>query len=794
MKLLASLNPQQREAVMHTEGPLLILAGAGSGKTRVVVSRIGYLILERGVAPESILGVTFTNKAAGEMRERVERVLREGGAAGEALPAVSTFHSFCVRILRRHGAPLAQIRPGFTPGFLICDDSDQLGIVKSALGEVGPEAKSIKPRDALSAISRAKNHGVGEVRLRGTDRKHTEILNAVYSSYRDELLETDALDFDDLLREAVRLLQSFDDVRTRLQARYQFLLVDEFQDTNKAQYEIVRLLAGKRRNICVVGDDDQSIYSWRGAEIGNILNFETDYPAAKVVRLEQNYRSTARILEAASALVDRNTRRQKKRLWTDGPQGERPVLYCARDGIAEARYVAGEIRRLLESDPTVRVGLLYRTNWQSRPFEEALRQENLNFLLVGGVGFYQRAEVRDLLAYVKAAASPDDAVNLRRIINVPARGIGKSTLGKLEEFASQHGVTLWKAIEEHASRHLLGVRARTALARFRFLMTQLRDVARSGRADSTLQWVLEETGYRRTLESDKSADSEGRLDNLKELIGAARESAERGESLAEFLDFAALVSDSDGIDQAARVLLMTLHNAKGLEFPAVALVGMDDGLLPHSRSLAASSEALEEERRLCYVGMTRARRHLLLTRAASRRQFGASDSEDMRPSQFLKEIPVGLLEDRTPREDVPRTAWRFGADRPVPGFRDRAKPPAGTIITHNSVSAVAGFFKDRGINIAAQAGSGAKEHDRPAGTSRAADGRPGRARPTLGQARKTLRSQRPFARGTRVRHSRFGVGVVQRREGEGPGAKLSIYFRDYGLKKLVAGYANLQVE
>ena len=799
MTILASLNSQQREAVEHTEGPLLILAGAGSGKTRVVVSRIAYLILAKGVPPEAILGVTFTNKAAGEMRDRVRRLLDENGLSERAAPAVSTFHSFCLRLLRRYGQALEEVRPGFSTSFLIFDESDQLAVVKTAFQEIGPRAEGLNPKTVLGAISRAKNRDGDCTELKGRDSAESWALTRVFELYRDALLAANALDFDDLLLEAVRLLESFANIRETLQDRYRYLLVDEFQDTNRSQYEIVRLLAGTRRNVCVVGDDDQAIYSWRGADIGNILGFETDFPSSKVIRFEQNYRSTRSILRAAAAVVERNKQRKGKRLWTDGPEGGRPVVFRVSDGHAEARCVAREIGRLLDEDPEVRVGILYRTNAQSRLFEEALRQEGRDFLLVGGVAFYQRAEVKDLLAYLRAAVSPDDAVSLRRIVNVPARGIGKSTLKRLGEIASGEGLSLWRAIEEAADRRLLAARARTALDRFRQLMAELRERVENDDVEAVLEWVFEETGYRRMLESDESSEARSRLENVQELVIAARETVERGGSLEDFLDHAALVADSDGIDQAAPILLMTLHTAKGLEFPAVAMVGMEETLLPHARSLAAGENAIEEERRLCYVGMTRARRHLLLSCAESRRQYGGSSPMRMLPSRFLNEIPGEMLDDRSPRKWQHEPSRGLGEFMPLGQGAESVRAPRRSnlvatagIETHDSVAAVADFFRGKGISADLSETSGSSVGQRSSARAGSVASAAGRATPRLGQALKELRKQGPFARGTRVRHQKFGIGVVERRDGEGPSAKLSVHFRNHGLKRLVAGYADLQ--
>lgn len=797
MALLDALNPRQREAVLHNKGPLLILAGAGSGKTRVVVTRIAYLIAKRSVPPESILAVTFTNKAAGEMRERVGRLLEGHGLSGGRGPTVSTFHSFCVRLLRRYGEPVAQARPGFTPRFLIFDEQDQRRVVKDAIAGLDVDAENLKPPAVVAAISRAKSAGRKRIESTRRESARTVALNDIFKTYETILRAANALDFDDLLLEAVRLLRVSEKVRETVRSRYRYLMVDEYQDTNRPQYQLMRLLAGPRRNVCVVGDEDQAIYSWRGADIRNILGFEADFLAARVIRLQQNYRSTASILKAASAVVEHNRHRRGKRLWTAGAAGDLPVLYRAQDAFAEARYVAQAVGRLIDRDPEVRVGVLYRTNSQSRLIEEALRREGREFLVVGGLAFYQRAEVKDLLAYLKAAVAPDDPVSLRRIINVPARGIGKTTLERLTSYASQHSLSLWRALEECIDGRHLPLRARKSLASFRRLMERLRKRIHSKDTAHLVDWIYKQSGYCDMLGSDSSAESENRIENVRELLNAAREAAEAGASLHDFLDHAALVSDSDGIDQAARIMLMTIHTAKGLEFPAVAMVGMEESLLPHARSFN-DEHALEEERRLCYVGMTRARRHLLLTCAQLRRQFGGGEPQEMAPSRFLREIPESVLDDRSGHSPYERRAPGFDSASvlsvvPVPAVSrpGRSELAAKGITTHDSVSAVADFFKQRGIKA---------DLPQPS-ASRPVKGRPHRnrfatrgsrpAKPKLGQALKTLRSQGRFASGTRVRHEKFGVGVVQRREGEGRTAKLSVYFKGHGMKKLVAGYANL---
>ncbi len=799
MSLLDSLNPRQREAVLHDKGPLLILAGAGSGKTRALVTRTAYLIAERGVPPESILAVTFTNKAASEMRERVGRLLSTHGLRGAGTPTVSTFHSFCVRLLRQYGEPLATARPGFTPRFLIFDEKDQRRVVKDAVDRSDVDIGKLKARAVVAAISRAKSAGKKRIESFRRDSPVTPALNGIFKAYQKTLRAANALDFDDLLLEAVRLLQVSKKVREAVRSRYRYLMVDEYQDTNRPQYELMRLLAEPRRNVCVVGDEDQAIYSWRGADIRNILSFEADFPAARVIRLEQNYRSTGSILRAASAVVERNQQRRGKRLWTAGAEGDLPVLYQAPDAFAEARYVARAVGQLIDGDPKLRAGILYRTNSQSRLIEEALRREGREFLVVGGVAFYQRAEVNDLLAYLKAAVAPDDPVSLRRIINVPARGIGKTTLERLATYASLRSLSLWEALEECIDCGVLPLRARKALSWFRELMTEFRGAADFEDPASALEWIYRRSGYCDMLEADGSARSEDRIENVRELLNAAREAAEDGASLHDFLDHAALVSDSDGIDEAARIMLMTIHTAKGLEFPAVAMVGMEELLLPHARSVD-DKDALEEERRLCYVGMTRARRHLLLTCAAERRQYGGGDPQSMQPSRFLDEIPPALVDDRSGRSAYDRYEPGFGFDAaaarpgdlaPRSDRAERSSLGAQGVKTHDSVSAVADFFKQRAIKADLPQPPPRRGRPAPRSPGRFVPRRSRPAKPKLGRALETLRCQGPFARGTRVRHAKFGVGVVQRREGEGPTAKLSVYFKGFGMKKLVAGYANL---
>lgn len=795
MSLFASLNPQQREAVEHTEGPLLVLAGAGSGKTRVIVTRAAYLIAEKGVRPSSILAVTFTNKAAGEMRERVGCLLEETGTVHSGLPTVSTFHAFCARLLRLHGEPLADYRPGFTSKFLICDADDQLSVVKDVMKKLGVKPNFIKPREARSAISRAKNGGSFRIGKANENDPKADELNRIFKEYESALLASNALDFDDLLLEAVRLLEGSESVRSAFRERYRYLMVDEYQDTNRPQYDLMLLLAGPNCNVCVVGDEDQSIYSWRGADIGNILGFERDFPSARVIRLEQNYRSTRPILDAAAAVVAHNKQRKGKHLWTDRLDGDPILFFRATSAAAEARYVAGSVRELFDDDPGTQVGVLYRTNAQSRLIEDALRRESVGYVLVGSVAFYQRKEVKDVLAYVRVAFSPEDSVSLARIINRPARGIGKSTLGLLTNHAHERGLTLWQAIEATVNGGSLPKRAAAALKRFQALVVNLRDEAASMDIAALVDAVLDRSGYRAMLDSDSSAEAESRRENMDELVVAAQEAAERGETAQDFLDHASLVAEADGIESSARVLLMTLHSSKGLEFPVVFLVGMEEQLLPHARVFGKlDNDALEEERRLCYVGMTRAMQRLVLSCAEYRGRYGAGPEVSMPPSRFLNEIPPELIRDVSrgwtglDRSRIGQSADGAIESGPVPNPRsDRSKLEDAGIETHDSVEAIGSFFKRRAAasnvdGAPGDPGSSPRTVPAPGGGFARGRGKAARPAPEAGQ----------FAPGARVRHRRFGVGVVQQCQGRGERAKLSVYFRQYGLKTLIAGPAKLQ--
>ncbi len=827
--LLANMNPQQREGILAVDGPVLLLAGAGSGKTRVITHRIAYLIEERGVSPDNILAVTFTNKAAKEMGERVEKIL---GHNTLAQPTIATFHSFCVRVLRRDIEALRIGTKGLTRTFAIYDETDQQAVVKQAIKRLHLDDKSLKPRVALGRISWAKNHMIDpqEYFLASTNPIEEKIAH-IYKIYKEELDKANALDFDDLLLETVRLLKSSAEVRERYNRRYKYLLIDEYQDTNRPQYELMKLL-GKHGNVCVVGDEDQSIYSWRGADIKNILDFEKDFPNARTIRLEQNYRSTQIILEGASAVVAQNTQRKGKNLFTTREGGSLIGYYEAPDGENEALFIADRIAKYFREaaagtdNPadSPRCAVLYRTNSQSRLVEEALRRYQIQYHMVGGFSFYDRAEVKDILSYLKLVQNPHDSIALGRVVNSPPRGIGKTTMDTLERVALTTGSSSWDAIERVAEERLLPARAITALSNFRKLIEDARamlgpdflahlstdlaptdsvisteaahlprsgetpvlsdaasatalsqdssdddinfdfgfatddptpltiaandanadfdtsfnfdfdfgpteeistitpenatlsgapssapsraseeeakvgpqdasasinpfapvplkqsasaatrarldriveaqagDHATANEADARafrkpgdpatlpelIKFLNDRSGYIRALEDEATPESFSRIENLKELANAAQDATCRGECLAEFLDHAALVSDADSYSAEARVTLMTLHAAKGLEFPLVFLAGMEEGLFPHSRTLQDPTQ-MEEERRLCYVGMTRAMDTLIMTRARYRRRYGNDSPESSMPSRFLEEVPSKLIEDMSP--------------------------------------------------------------------------------------------------------------------------------------------------
>ena len=917
-QLIENLNPEQRAAVEATEGPVLILAGAGSGKTRVITSRIAWLIREKGVAPDAILAVTFTNKAAAEMGLRVDRLL---GHSSLAKPLISTFHSLCVRILRRDIEELKAGGQGLTRSFAIFDESDQESIVKQVMRRMGVDTKQLTPRTVLSRISWAKNHMVDpqEYYLESKD-PNSERIAHIYKLYRDELRKNNAMDFDDLLLDAVRVLKVSSGARERYQRRYRYLLVDEYQDTNRPQYELMKLLAGEAHNVCAVGDEDQSIYSWRGADIRNILEFEQDFPNARIIRLEQNYRSTQTILEAAGAVVANNVRRKGKTLWTARQGGSLIGFYEAPDGENEALFIADRIQKFLreaenssetQDGGAAHCAVLYRTNSQSRLVEEALRRYNITYTMVGGFSFYERAEIKDMLSYLRLVRNPHDSMALQRVVNTPARGIGKTTLEALERLALETGASTWDAIATAIRDRLIPNRALMALETFRQLIVDAQammdpdfagklsaDVAgaregdtgfefgagnaredagvsfefgdedqlalldashfapfeagekrpplkrpeepaepegfealepeasadevetaaedESGSTDASdakkpfrapgdaatlpelIRFLIERTGYIKALEAEGSPESLSRIENLKELANAAHDAEERGETLADFLDHAALASDTDQFDPAARVTLMTLHAAKGLEFPLVFLAGLEEGLFPHSRTLN-NPEELEEERRLCYVGMTRAMNTLVLTRAHYRRRYGNDAPELSIPSRFLDEVPARLIENlggRMPAWSTPSYASQYGnrygrsagRDREMDGrhynYEDESQEPprlpsdaasrpgsrgAGALPGKgDSIDNIARFFGGKGgaVKTGAMARP-AMEIPEPSGAER-------------------------LKKGHRVRHAKYGEGTVLMREGAGEDAKLTVMFNRHGVKKLMEKFANLE--
>jgi DNA helicase-2/ATP-dependent DNA helicase PcrA len=811
MDFIAGLNPQQQQAVAHLDGPLLILAGAGSGKTRVVTHRISHLIARHYVPPESILAVTFTNKAAAEMRERIAQLLGPVLPPGRG-PMLFTFHSFCVRMLRRDGMPLAEHRPGFTRQFLIYDDDDQLTLLKSLYKQNAIDDKKLPPRNVLAAISDAKNRGDApeDIARRSRD-PNAKWVAALFEQYNDALIRANALDFDDLLLETVRLLKTDATTRASWNRRIQHLMIDEYQDTNRVQYELVQLLSQDRNNVCAVGDEDQSIYSWRGANIRNILDFERDFPGAQIIRLEQNYRSTKNILEAASAVIANNTERIGKWLWTESSDGPPITIYDAWDGENEALWIADQIVQAKRESKTTRFAVLYRTNAQSRLVEEALRRYGLTYNVVGGLSFYQRAEIKDMLAYLKLLLVPTDPVSLVRVINVPARGIGKTTVEQIEQYAVGRSTSMWTAIGEMLDQRLFSNRAEAAVSAFRKLIEDLREKTASTPLNELLHSILERTGYRDMLAEDKSPGVESRIENLDELLNAAAEAAERGEGLAEFLDHAALVADADQVDEKAQISLLTVHNAKGLEFPLVFLAGMEEGLFPHSRSVEKPS-MMEEERRLCYVGMTRAERRLSVSFARARRRYGGGPLEPAMPSRFVSEIPrqlcqlegVGKLDDegfeepgevdlfaerRSVRDSVRHTTNQIRAARTPSAGAAKQRYPGKT---YDSVENIAQFFGERGIHARGfTGGSSAAPGDRTPGPGASVvpiASRPVESKPAWGKPKKKRGWE-----GTTVEHPRYGRGTVLRQEGEGDEAKLTITFPGHGLKKLIARYAGLRI-
>jgi DNA helicase-2/ATP-dependent DNA helicase PcrA len=660
--LLEGLNPVQREAVLHTDGPVLIVAGAGSGKTRALTHRVAYLIREQEVSPYAILAITFTNKAAQEMADRVEGLVGAQVAKGMW---ILTFHSACARILRREHACV-----GIPSHFSIYDEGDTERVIALSLKQLGVDPKRYPPRQVAAVIGRAKDNLVGPAEFaREAGNFYEQTVADIYATYQRRLKSAGALDFDDIIMETVGLFRRNPEVLEHYQERFRYILIDEYQDTNRAQYHLVNLLAAKHRNICVVGDADQGVYSWRGATIKNLLDFEHDYPDAAIFVMEQNYRSTQSILQVANMLIDHNVQRKPKSLWSEGQQGDLAVRYRAQNEHDEAWFVASEVERLVQEEG-VRYGdiaVFYRTNAQSRVLEEVLAQAGIAYKVVGGVRFYQRREIKDVLAYLRAVVNPGDLMTIRRIVNTPKRGIGEATVAALEGFAAQEGITFLEVARRVEEIPVLGQRAKGAVQGFVGVIDALGALASDGAGPARMvEAAYTESGYLIELEVERTVESMGRIENLKELVGVAQEFQQRSPegTLADFLEQVALVTEQDEYDEDdPAITLMTLHNAKGLEFDVVFMVGMEDGVFPHYRSMGDSGQ-LEEERRLAYVGITRARLRLYLTHAWSRSLFGGSNYNP--PSRFLGEIPAHLVHSREgEREPAPVGAGGGGGHEPI---------------------------------------------------------------------------------------------------------------------------------
>jgi DNA helicase-2/ATP-dependent DNA helicase PcrA len=812
---LSSLNPEQRNAVEHTEGSLLILAGAGSGKTRVIAHRIAYLIAEKGVAPWNILAVTFTNKAAQEMRQRVQRLLRDQQLS--SAPIVSTFHSLCVRILRQD---IEKLNEKYSRTFTIYDQDDSLRLIKNCMKDLGYDEKHLGLRATQAAISAAKNRGEDvdsfAARADYVDERRAAMAR-VYQLYEDRLQGNNALDFDDLLIKTVRLLRRVPEMREKYNNKFRYILVDEYQDTNSLQFALISLLTEKQQNIAVVGDEDQSIYKWRGADVTNILNFEKHFPNTKTIRLEQNYRSTQTILDVAGAVVKHNIERKGKTLWTSNPRGDRVRYFQAFDAEAEARFVAGKILEHRNEEYDLRAAVLYRTNSQSRVFEEAMRRAGLPYNIVGGFSFYERMEVRDIIAYLKLALNPNDSIALQRVINSPPRGIGKQTVEEIARRANDSGLSLWETISAVIEKpDNLSTRAVSALRSFRRIVLRLAELAGNVQSPMTdrgigpevgggspaidsdspvsdiVKAAILDTGYENALKGEKTDEAEARLENLQELVNAAVDYDEQGiEGLREFIDHSALVSDADQYKQDAVVTLMTAHSAKGLEFPLVFIVGLEDGLFPHSRSATDPAE-LEEERRLCYVAMTRAERFLYVTHAMKRRVYGEELASE--PSQFLNEMPLDLMEDLSNGKSWLSFARGSSAiDYEHGEYRKERKKFTGK--TYDSVDSIAEFFKQRATQLGNTGGSFQSTRERAERANsehRQVQSPKSKVQGPNASPLPVPHSPSDFVPGSYVKHSKYGRGLVLRREGVGDSLKLTVTFPGYGQKKLVQKYAGLE--
>jgi DNA helicase-2/ATP-dependent DNA helicase PcrA len=760
MDSLSGLNPEQRDAVLHIDGPLLILAGAGSGKTRVIAQRIAYLLTEGFAQHDEVLAVTFTNKAAEEMRTRVETLV------GTPLTGawISTFHALCARLLRREATAI-----GLPRDFVIYDSSDQVALVKQALKDLQIDDSVVQPRMALAKISHAKNTMAGPefFRAQGWSQRG-EQLAKVYERYVQGLRDNGALDFDDLLLKAVELLDKATHVREKYATKFRFVMVDEYQDTNRPQYHLIQRLSEQYRNLAVVGDPDQSIYRWRGADLRNILDFEHDFPEAKIVKLERNYRSTQVILDAATAVIRQNRNRKDKRLWTERKGGDLIKYFRGSDELEEADFITRTARSGITTSPDCTVAVLYRTNAQSRVIEDSLMRSGLSYRIVGGVRFYERKEIKDSLAYLKLLINPHDDVSLRRVINVPARGIGKGVLESLDRLSAEEapplllagGIavpapnSLWTKVSRAVDERLVPPRALASLKVFRDLIVTLTQVARQDPLSIALGKVLDQTGYLQDLREDRSEDSQGRIENLMELVSAAREyeGREPEPSLGGFTDKLSLLSEADEGEGSleARIWLMTLHAAKGLEFPTVIMAGLEEGVFPHSRAFDDEDE-MDEERRLCYVGITRARSQLVVTGAARRRVFG--EYQAMEPSRFMDELPPQLVERIEPAYPTSSYQSSFG------GFSGRANAYGRSSGGHSTYH------------------------------------RPGRPRDETTYSYEDEDQSTPvlgLKLGAKVRHPQFGVGTILSLEDLADDVKLVVRFA-VGPKTLRAKYAKLEL-
>lgn len=725
-----TLNDRQCEAVKHTEGPLLITAGAGSGKTKVLTCRIAHL-LELGVAPYRILAITFTNKAAKEMKERVTNLV---GAQADSI-WLSTFHSFCAKLLRFEVDGFH----GYTRNFTIYDSSDQLVLVKDCLKKLNLDDKQFMPRSVLGTISSAKNvlMDAKAFAAKASDFYEQKVAD-VYALYQEKLRENNAVDFDDLLFLAVRLLQEKEEVREKYQSRFQYILVDEYQDTNHAQYALTKILAARWRNICVVGDADQSIYAWRGADIRNIIDFTRDYPDAASIKLEQNYRSTKTILHAANAVIDNNESRPKKTLWTENPAGNKIIHYQAQTEHDEADYIAGVIynRHEISHEPYGDMAILFRTNAQSRVLEEKLMRYAIPYTMVGGTKFYDRKEIKDVLAYLRLLYNPEDSLSLTRIINVPKRNIGATTMEHVAAYAEEQGISLFEALSS-TDEIPVTKRARTSLENFAAMIFDLLNDIEGKDVLSLIETVIKQTGYGDMLDKEAEHDPQGesRKENVGEFLSVAKDYMDSNPdgNLQDFLENVALVSDVDDFESSdSKVTLMTLHAAKGLEFPVVFLTGLDEGLFPHSRTLLDPSQ-VEEERRLAYVGITRAERQLYVTNATTRTMYGRISA--YMPSRFLAEIPPQLMEDYHRKSVMPQSRTTA-----VPG-KQRV-----SILTKPVASSLP---KKHAVNDT-------------------------------------------FAKGDKVRHKIWGIGTVLDVIGEGTNMQMKIQFPTKGVRQVVVKYAPLE--